>query len=44
MYIVQVKNFRQLKEDWNFYKILKTMKGNEAYGKLANLTCPLVKK
>ena len=44
MYIVQVKTPSESKGDWDFYKILKTMKGDEAFGKLANSTCPLVKK
>ena len=26
------------------YKILKTMKGEDAFGKLADSACPLVKK
>ena len=44
MYIVQVKTPAELKGEWDFYKILKTMKGDEAYGKLADSACPLVKK
>ena len=44
MYIVQVKTPAELKGDWDFYKILKTMKGEEAFGKLADFACPLVKK
>jgi branched-chain amino acid transport system substrate-binding protein len=44
MYIVQVKKPAESKGDWDFYKILKTMKGEEAYGKLADSACPLVKK
>jgi branched-chain amino acid transport system substrate-binding protein len=44
MYIVQVKTPSESKGDWDFYKILKTMKGDEAYGKLTDSACPLVKK
>jgi branched-chain amino acid transport system substrate-binding protein len=44
MYIVQVKTPSESKGDWDFYKILKTMKGEEAFGKLADSACPLVKK
>jgi branched-chain amino acid transport system substrate-binding protein len=44
MYIVQVKTPAESKGDWDFYKILKTMKGEEAFGKLADSTCSLVKK
>jgi branched-chain amino acid transport system substrate-binding protein len=43
MYIVQVKTPAESKGDWDFYKILKTMKGEEAFGKLADSTCPLLK-
>jgi branched-chain amino acid transport system substrate-binding protein len=44
MYIVQVKTPAESKGDWDFYKILKTMKGEEAFGKLADSTCTLLKK
>ncbi len=44
MYIVQVKTPAELKGEWDFYKILKTMKGEDAFGKLADSACPLVKK
>ena len=44
MYIVQVKTPAESKGDWDFYKVLKTMSGEEAYGKLADSKCPLVKK
>jgi branched-chain amino acid transport system substrate-binding protein len=44
MYIVQVKTPAESKGDWDYYKILKTMKGEEAFGKLADSACPLVKK
>jgi branched-chain amino acid transport system substrate-binding protein len=44
MYVVQVKTPSESKGDWDFYKILKTLKAEEAYGKLADSTCPLVKK
>ena len=40
MYIVQVKTPAESKGDWDFYKILKTMKGDEAFGKLAELDLP----
>jgi branched-chain amino acid transport system substrate-binding protein len=43
MYIVQVKTPAESKGDWDYYKILKTMKGDEAFGKLADSTCPLLK-
>ena len=44
MYIVQVKTPSESKGDWDYYKILKTMKGEDAFGKLADSACPLVKK
>jgi len=44
MYIVQVKTPAESKREWDYYKIIKTMKGEEAFGKLADSTCPLVKK
>jgi branched-chain amino acid transport system substrate-binding protein len=44
MYIMQVKTPSESKGPWDFYKLVKTMKGAEAFGKLADSTCPLVKK
>jgi branched-chain amino acid transport system substrate-binding protein len=44
MYIVQVKTPAESKGAWDYYKVLKTMKGDEAFGKLADSACPLVKK
>jgi branched-chain amino acid transport system substrate-binding protein len=44
MYIVQVKTPAESKGAWDYYKIIKTMKGDEAFGKLADSACPLVKK
>ena len=44
MYIAQVKTPGESKGAWDYYKILKTMTGDEAFGKLANSACPLVKK
>jgi branched-chain amino acid transport system substrate-binding protein len=44
MYIAEVKKPSESKGDWDYYTILKPMKGEEAFGKLADSTCPLVKK
>jgi branched-chain amino acid transport system substrate-binding protein len=44
MYIMQVKTPAESKGEWDYYKLIKTMSGEEAYGKLADSTCPLVKK
>jgi branched-chain amino acid transport system substrate-binding protein len=44
MYITQVKTPAESKGEWDYYKIIKTMSGEEAFGKLADSACPLVKK
>jgi branched-chain amino acid transport system substrate-binding protein len=44
MYIMEVKKPSESKADWDYYKLLNTMKGEEAFGKLADSACPLVKK
>jgi branched-chain amino acid transport system substrate-binding protein len=44
MYIMEVKKPSESKAPWDYYKLLKTMTGAEAFGKLADSTCPLVKK
>jgi branched-chain amino acid transport system substrate-binding protein len=44
MYIAEVKKPAESKGPWNYYKILKTMSGEEAFGKLADSKCPLVHK
>jgi branched-chain amino acid transport system substrate-binding protein len=44
MYIMQVKKPLESKGEWDYYKLLKTMSGEEAFGKLADSKCPLVKK
>jgi branched-chain amino acid transport system substrate-binding protein len=44
MYIMQVKSPSESKGPWDFYKLVATMKGDEAFGKLADSNCPLVKK
>ena len=44
MYIMQVKTPAESKGPWDYYKLIDTMSGDEAFGKLADSTCPLVKK
>ncbi len=44
MYIMEVKKPSESKGEWDYYKLIKTLKGDEAFGKLADSTCPLVKK
>jgi branched-chain amino acid transport system substrate-binding protein len=43
MYVMQVKSPSESKAPWDYYKLVKTMSGEEAFGKLADSTCPLVK-
>jgi len=43
MYVMQVKTPAESKGPWDFYKLVQTMTGEQAYGKLADSTCPLVK-
>src|ERR1700722_3866156 len=44
MYIMQVKTPSESKYPWDYYKLVQKMSGEQAYGKLADSTCPLVKK
>jgi branched-chain amino acid transport system substrate-binding protein len=44
MFIMQVKTPAESKGPWDLYKLVQKMSGDEAYGKLADSTCPLVKK
>ncbi|RBP08619.1 amino acid/amide ABC transporter substrate-binding protein (HAAT family) [Roseiarcus fermentans] len=44
MYIMQVKTPAESKGEWDYYKLVKTMTGEEAYGKLSDSACPLVQK
>jgi len=44
MYIMEVKKPSESKGPWDYYKLLKTMTGADAFGKLADSACPLVKK
>ena len=44
MYIMQVKTPAESKKPWDYYKLVQTMSGEQAFGKLADSTCPLVKK
>ena len=42
MYIMQVKKPEESKYPWDYYHLVQTMSGEEAFGKLADSTCPLV--
>jgi len=43
MYIMQVKTPAESKGPWDYYKLVDTMSGDEAFGKLADSACPLVR-
>jgi branched-chain amino acid transport system substrate-binding protein len=43
MYLVQVKSPSESKGEWDLYKILATIPGDQAYRPLADGGCPLVK-
>ncbi len=44
MYVMQVKTPAESKYPWDYYKLVQTMSGEEAFGPLSASTCPLVKK
>jgi branched-chain amino acid transport system substrate-binding protein len=44
MYLVQVKAPEESKYPWDYFKVLKTIPGNEAFRPLSESECPLVKK
>ncbi len=44
LYLVEVKKPEESKYPWDYYKILTTIPGEEAFPKLADEACPLVKK
>ena len=44
MYVMQVKTPQESKYPWDYYKVVKKMSGEEAFGPLSDSTCPLVKK
>src|SRR5580700_10830423 len=43
MYVMQVKSPQESKYPWDYYKLLKVMKGEEAFGPITGL-CPLAPK
>jgi branched-chain amino acid transport system substrate-binding protein len=43
MYVMQVKTPQESKYPWDYYKILKTIPGDEAFRPLAESECPLAK-
>ena len=42
MYIMQVKKPKESKYPWDYYRLVHTMSGEEAFGKLADSACPLI--
>ncbi len=44
MYVMQVKTPQESRYPWDYYKVVKKMGGEEAFGPLSDSTCPLVKK
>ena len=44
MYVMQVKTPEESKYPWDYYKLVKQLTGEEAFGPLSDSTCPLVKK
>ncbi len=43
MYVMQVKTPAESKYPWDYYKVIKVMPGEEAFGSQPDPTCPLVK-
>jgi branched-chain amino acid transport system substrate-binding protein len=43
MYLVQAKTPAESKGEWDLYKVLKTLPGDEVYRPLKEGGCPLVK-
>ena len=44
MYLVQVKTPAESKRPWDYYKVLATIPGDQAFRPLSQSACPLVKK
>ena len=44
MYLVQVKAPSEVKQPWDYYKVVRTVKGDDAFRPLSESECPLVKK
>jgi branched-chain amino acid transport system substrate-binding protein len=43
MYVMQVKKPAESKYPWDYYKVVKVMSGDEAFGSQPDPTCPLIK-
>ena len=44
MYIMQVKTPSESKHPWDYYRVVETMPGDQAFGKLSDSTCPFLKE
>ncbi|WP_092945958.1 ABC transporter substrate-binding protein [Roseateles sp. YR242] len=44
MYLLQVKSQKESTEPWDYFKVVTRIPGDEAFTKLADSKCPLVKK
>ena len=44
MFLMQVKSPKESTEPWDYYKVVTKIPGDEAFTKLADSKCPLVKK
>ena len=44
MYIMQVKTPSESKHPWDYYRLVETMPGDQAFGKLSDSQCHLVKE
>ena len=44
MYVAQVKKPSESKGDWDLFKIITTVKGEDAYQSLAESKCSFIKK
>jgi branched-chain amino acid transport system substrate-binding protein len=42
--MLQVKSPAESKRPWDYYKVIDTISGENAFRPLADSTCPLVKK
>jgi branched-chain amino acid transport system substrate-binding protein len=44
MFVMQVKTPAESNHPWDYYRLVETMPGDQAFGKLSDSTCPLVKE
>jgi branched-chain amino acid transport system substrate-binding protein len=44
MYVYQVKKPSESKYPWDYYRVIKVMKGDEAFGATPDASCPFIKK